>query len=148
MPHANESWESVFEGLGQLRDNWPAPETWSYDRRLKCVASSISMISAPAAETAIVLAMPLFWSAESLASAPASARGTAEACGGLRASQRIFWGPGGAGEGAGAFGLWWPWADGVTVSLRIGLHDLDVPKERYPRLRDVFGIPQAATAVG
>jgi hypothetical protein len=29
------------------------------------------------------------------------------------------------------------------VSLRIGLHDLDLPKERYPRLRDIFGIPQA-----
>jgi len=39
--------------------------------------------------------------------------------------------------------LWWPWGDGTTVTLRIGLHGLDQPKVRYPRLRDVFGIPQA-----
>jgi hypothetical protein len=44
------------------------------------------------------------------------------------------------------FGLWWPWGDGSTVSLRIGLHDVDLPKQRYPRLRDVFGIPQAPPA--
>ena len=68
-------------------------------------------------------------------------RALAETCGGLRASQELLWG--GGGEGAGAFGLWWPWGDGTTVTLRIGLHDIDQPKVRYPRLRDVFGIPQA-----
>ena len=67
-------------------------------------------------------------------------RTLAESCGGLRASQLMFWG---GADGPGAFGLWWPWGDGTTVSLRIGLHDVDVPKQRYPRLRDVFGIPQA-----
>jgi hypothetical protein len=30
--------------------------------------------------------------------------------------------------------------------LRVGLHGLDQPKVRYPRLRDVFGIPQAPGA--
>ena len=68
-------------------------------------------------------------------------RALVEKCGGLRAAQQIFWG--GGDDAAGPFGLWWPWGDGTTVSLRIGLHDVDVPKERYPRLRDVFGIPQA-----
>ena len=29
-------------------------------------------------------------------------------------------------------------------TLRVGLHDVDLPKERYPKLRDLFGIPQAA----
>ena len=60
---------------------------------------------------------------------------------GLRASQKIYWGNDATAPGA--FGLWWPWGDGTTISLRIGLHHLDEPKQRYPRLRDVFGIPQA-----
>jgi hypothetical protein len=68
-------------------------------------------------------------------------RKLAEGCGGVRASQQLLWG--GAPGASGAFGLWWPWADGKTVSLRIGLHDVDLPKERYPRLRDIFGIPQS-----
>lgn len=90
-------------------------------------------------------ALPSSWSAQSVAEAPDEVRALVDRCGGLRASQLLFWG--GAVGGAGAFGLWWPWGDGTTVSLRIGLHDVDAPKERYPRLRDVFGIPQAPPGV-
>ena len=38
-----------------------------------------------------------------------------------------------------AYGLWWPWGDGVTISLRIGL-DIGVMDEPYPRFREVFGV--------
>jgi hypothetical protein len=34
------------------------------------------------------------------------------------------------------------------VSLRIGLHDIDLPKVRYPKLRDIFGVPQAPPPPG
>ena len=135
----DEAWGAVFGALERLRDAWPA-QGWSYDRRLRCVVSSIPMTSAPAALAAIAQAIPGAWTAESLPSAPPGVRTTAEACGGLRESQQIF--ADGAAE-LGAFGLWWPWGDGTTVSLRIGLWGLDQPKVRYPRLRDVFGIPQA-----
>ena len=139
MESASTSWEAVFEALIQLRDKWPDP-SWTYDRRLKCVVASIPIEQGAAAEAAIALAMPASWTGESLTAAPASTQATATACGGLRAGQKILW----DGAAQGAFGLWWPWGDGKTVSLRIGLHDVDAPKERYPRLRDVFGIPQAA----
>jgi hypothetical protein len=86
-------------------------------------------------------ALPASFSAETVAGASESQRALVEKCGGLRAAQLLFWG--GGDDAPGVFGLWWPWGDGTTVSLRIGLHDVDVPKERYPRLRDVFGIPQA-----
>ena len=81
------------------------------------------------------------FSVETLPGAAEGVRDLVEKCGGLRATQLVFWG--GGDDAAGPFGLWWPWGDGTTVSLRIGLHDVDIPKERYPRLRDVFGIPQA-----
>lgn len=150
MEPANHAWNVVFEALAQLRDRWPAPvSAWSYDRRFKCVVSSIPMSAAPDAELAMAFAMPQAFSADALAAAASSAaRATAEACGGLRAAQKMYWGPAATDDGCGAFGLWWPWADGATVSLRIGLHHVDLPKERYPRLRDVFGIPQAGPATG
>jgi len=42
------SWEAVFSGLARLRERWPSNE-WTYDRRLRCVASSIPLANADAA---------------------------------------------------------------------------------------------------
>ncbi|HVZ85627.1 MAG TPA: hypothetical protein VHG72_01565 [Polyangia bacterium] len=140
MATPDEAWESVFAALIRLRDQWPSNE-WSYDRRLRCVASSIPMASADLARAAYAESFPAAYTAESLATAPAGVQALAQTCGGLRAAQQLLWG--GSADQPGAFGLWWPWGDGTTVTLRIGLHDLDQPKVRYPRLRDVFGIPQA-----
>jgi hypothetical protein len=140
MANPNEVWESIFAALERLRGQWPAPD-WMYDRRLKCVASSVPLAREADARAAIVDALPLSFSTETLAGAGEGVRALVEKCGGLRATQLVFWG--GGDDAPGPFGLWWPWGDGTTVSLRIGLHDVDIPKERYPRLRDVFGIPQA-----
>lgn len=143
MASVDEQWQVLFESLERLKAKWPAPD-WSYDRRLRCVASSIPMSLEPAARAAMTEVLPRSWSAKTLAEAPEGVRKVAESCGGVRSAQLLFWGsePGTPG----AFGLWWPWGDGTTVSLRIGLHDLDQPKERYPKLRDIFGIPQATAA--
>ena len=140
MASPNEVWESIFAALESLRSRWPAPD-WMYDRRLKCVASSIPLTRQDDARAAMAEVLPTSYSVDTLTSASEGVRALVEKCGGLRAAQLLFWG--GPDDAPGAFGLWWPWGDGTTVSLRIGLHDVDVPKERYPRLRDVFGIPQA-----
>ena len=145
MATVDEHWQELFQALERLKGKWPSQE-WSYDRRLRCVASSIAMTLEPAARAAMAEVLSTSWTAQTLASAPEDVRKLAESCGGVRSSQLLFWG--GAPGAPGAFGLWWPWGDGTTVSLRIGLHDLDQPKERYPRLRDIFGIPQAPGAPG
>ncbi len=138
---ANDVWEAVFGGLKRLQEQWPAND-WTYDRRLRCVASSIPLSQEPATRAAIAAALPASWSSATLPEAHEDVRALAGTCGGLRAAQLLLWG--GPPNGPGAFGLWWPWGDGTTVTLRIGLHHLDLPKVRYPRLRDLFGIPQAA----
>ena len=140
MANPTEVWEAIFTSLERLKARWPGPD-WSYDRRLKCVASSIPLTLEPEARAAIAEVLPLSFSVDTLTSAGQGVRGLVEKCGGLRATQLVLWG--GGDDAPGVFGLWWPWGDGTTVSLRIGLHDVDAPKERYPRLRDVFGIPQA-----
>ena len=141
MANPSEVWDPIFAALERLRSQWPAPD-WMYDRRLKCVASSIPLAREADARAAMAEVLPASFSVETLPGAPEGVKALVEKCGGLRAAQLLFWG--GPDDAAGVFGLWWPWGDGTTVSLRIGLHDVDIPKERYPRLRDVFGIPQAA----
>jgi hypothetical protein len=140
---ADQVWESVFEGLVRLRERWLSPD-WTYDRRLRCVASSIPLTEEPVARAVIRDMFPTIWTATTLADAPEGVRTLATGCGGVRASQQLLWN--GAADGPGAFGLWWPWGDGTTVTLRVGLHNLDLPKVRYPRLRDIFGIPQGPQA--
>jgi hypothetical protein len=145
MASSDDPWEALFAALERLRNGWPATD-WTYDRRLKCVASSIPLTREAEARSAMAEVLPTSWAVDTLAGAAPGVRALIEKCGGLRASQLLFWG--GGPDTPGAFGLWWPWGDGTTVSLRIGLHDVDLPKERYPRLRDVFGIPQAPAAPG
>jgi hypothetical protein len=140
---ANDVWEAVFGGLTRLREQWPAPD-WTYDRRLRCVASSLPLSQEAPARAAIAGTLPASWSSATLPEAHEDVRALAGTCGGLRAAQLLLWG--GPPSGPGAFGLWWPWGDGTTVTLRIGLPHIDLPKVRYPRLRDLFGIPQAAGA--
>ncbi len=140
MGTPDETWEAAFATLERLRAAWP-PGDWTYDRRLKCVVSSIPMASANAALAAMAEAFPGSWTSDTVKTAPAGVQLVNDGSGGLRAAQKLFWG--GEPDGPGPFGLWWPWGDGTTVSLRIGLHGVDVPKARYPKLRDVFGIPQA-----
>lgn len=140
MAASDESWAFLFAGLQTLKENWPVPD-WTYDRRLKCVVSSFPKAIEDEVRATMGPVLQTVFNATTLASAPDAVRALATACGGLRSSQLLFWG--GDTGAPGAFGLWWPWGDGTTVSLRIGLHDVDIPKERYPKLRDIFGIPQA-----
>jgi hypothetical protein len=39
-----------------------------------------------------------------------------------------------------AFGLWWPWGDGMTTSFRVGIDGLDWDDDPYPAVRDVFEV--------
>jgi hypothetical protein len=143
MPGVDALWESVFEQLVALKGAWPSTD-WGYDRRFKCVMSTITLAQQVAARAAMATVLPQSFTAESLPTGPPSVRALAAEYGGVRSGQMLLWGA--SATGPGAFGLWWPWGDGKSVSLRVGLHDVDAPKQRYPRLRDIFGIPQSPQA--
>jgi hypothetical protein len=143
MASPDDLWEELFGKLIALRGRWPA-QAWTYDRRFRCVSSSLPQAEEAAAVAAGADILTSSWTVATLGGAPLPVRVHADSCGGLREGQKISWG-GGLGA-PGVFGLWWPWGDGVTLSVRIGLHDLDEPKRRYPRLREVFGIAGPPTA--
>jgi hypothetical protein len=79
--------------------------------------------------------LPQEYTLRTIASAPAEVRDVAESTGGIRVDQRLYAGPGG-GRIIG-FGLWWPWGDETTISLRIGLGG-HVAEADLVRLREVF----------
>ncbi len=127
----------MFDAFRKLRTDWPR-RGWSWDSRLSCIASSFSTDMEAVARGVATAAFPNEWVARTLPTAPVNIQELAERCGGLRTGQSLF---GGLGVGrVFAYGLWWPWGDGVSVSLRIGLAGLDDNHEMMNRFRDVFGI--------
>jgi hypothetical protein len=122
--------------MKELRAAWPA-RGWSWDGRLSCVSSSFSTELEGKARTAVALALTNEWTSTTLQRAPLPVRDLATRSGGLRAGQMIF-----AGDTLGAvfaYGLWWPWGDAMTTSLRIGLAGSHVTEDAFQRLREVFG---------
>ncbi len=128
--------EPLFGALASLRDGWPA-RGWSWDSRLACVSSSFPGDVAETARAAAKASLTFEWDAKSLSRAPREVADLAEQSGGLRSGQYIF--TTAVVGGAIAFGLWWPWNDDVTTSLRAGLAGARVSGEEL-RLQEIFNV--------
>ncbi|MGH7295128.1 MAG: hypothetical protein ACRELB_09355 [Polyangiaceae bacterium] len=123
--------------MKEVRAAWPA-RGWSWDNRLTCVSSSFATELEGNARTAAGLALGSEWTSSTIHRASPQVRALAERTGGLRSGQMILVS---AGVGAAfAYGLWWPWGDGMTTSLRIGLEGVDSSQDAFQRLRDSFGV--------
>ena len=134
--YGGDSWASLLDAMKQVRTAWPS-RGWSWDGRLSCVSSSFAVELEPKARAAAGLALSQEWGPSTLHRAPQPLREHCERVGGLRAGQLIFMSP--AIGSAFTYGLWWPWGDGMTTSMRIGLCP-DARQEVFQRLRDVFGV--------
>lgn len=133
----NDAWQSLFDSLGLMKASWPT-RGWSWDPRLLCITSSFTVEQEPAARAATRIALQNEWTSATLLRAPQALRDVVERAGGIRQGQiALSTGP---VNGLLAYGLWWPWGDGETVSLRVGLADVDPNREPYIRFRDVFGV--------
>lgn len=127
----------LVESLRKLRAAWPT-RGWSWDGRFACLASSFDAELAQRARAAAQLALPTQWTSESLTRAPAVLRDLAAHTGGLRPGQALF-----ASAPIGrshAYGLWWPWGDNTSISLRIGLTGPDFTERHNEPLREVFAV--------
>jgi hypothetical protein len=131
------SWSALFAALKEVKASWPS-RGWSWDGRLACVSSSFATELEAKARLATRLALPSEWTSSTIAKATPAVRALAERTGGLRSGQAIL-----TSSALGAtfgYGLWWPWGDGMTTSVRIGLEGVDQSNEVFQRLRDTFGV--------
>lgn len=133
----NDAWQPVFDSLARMKAGWPT-RGWSWDPRLNCCTSSFTTEQEPAARRATQLALQQEWTSSTIVRAPQQLRDVVERSGGIRAGQLAL--STGPISGLMVFGLWWPWGDAETVSLRVGLCDVDPAKDPFNRFRDVFGV--------
>jgi hypothetical protein len=132
-----DPWSVLLQELKNIRAAWPM-RGWSWDGRWSCISSSFSVELEPKARAAIAPLLANEWGPLTLSRAPTALREVAERTGGLRAGQAIL--ANSTSGSAFAYGLWWPWGDGMTTSLRIGLGGSSVSPDTLQRLRDTFGV--------
>jgi hypothetical protein len=137
MARWNDQWQPMFDGFARLKAKWPT-RGWSWDGRLQCVCSSFTAEVEHKALLATREALGSEWTSTSIAGAPQILRKLVDRAGGVRTGQIVF--SGGPLAGLIGYGLWWPWGDSETTSLRIGLADIDPAKEPYIKFREVFGV--------
>jgi hypothetical protein len=133
----NDAWQPLFDSLGRMKMAWPT-RGWSWDPRLSCITSSFTTEQEPQARAATQMALQNEWTPQTIARGPAQLRDVVERAGGVRQGQLVL--STGPTSGLLLFGLWWPWGDAETVSLRVGLADVDPNKEPSNRFRDLFGV--------
>jgi hypothetical protein len=134
---AGDPWSLLFGAMKEIRASWPS-YGWSWDARVSCVTSSFSVELEGKARSVAAIALSSEWTSATIQQAPAHLREIAERAGGLRAGQLVL-----SSAPVGnlfAYGLWWPWGDGMTTSVRIGLGGPGARQEVLQRLRDVFGV--------
>lgn len=110
--------QAVLDGFKQLRASWPH-RGWSYDNRFECVASSFAADFAPEARALLAPIFPYAVTVRNLATTTPVLQALAERTGGIRSAQMIY-----TAQPVGRltpYGLWWPWEEAQTISLRIGI---------------------------
>lgn len=133
----DSTWQPLMDRFTQLKSTWPA-RAWSWDSRLVCVTSSFSVEFESKARVAALEALPLEFTAATLPRASSDLRRLAERAGGLRMGQLLLTTR--ETRSPIAFGLWWPWGDGMTTSFRVGIDGLDWDDDPNPHVREIFGV--------
>jgi hypothetical protein len=103
-----------------------------------CVSSSFSVDLEQKNRALALSSIPTEYTSRSIATAPPVLREICERAGGLRSGQYVFMGT--ALGRVFAYGLWWPWGDGMTISLRVGIGGVDESHDLMNKLREVFGV--------
>ena len=138
MTTVPQPWQPLLDALAQLKAGWPGVG-WTWDGRFRCVSSSFDKKVAPRVLEVTAAMLGAQWTATNIGGAPADVRAQADRCGGVRAGQMLL-----AGDdvvaGMRLYALWWPWGDGATISLRVGVANSDRPNELFPELRALFGV--------
>jgi hypothetical protein len=133
----NASWDPALDGLRKLKSMWPT-RGWSWDQRFRTCVSSFFTTHLEAARAAVQAAFPVEHTTATLPGAAPELRAVVQKTGGLRGGQRVL--SNGPTEGLLTFGLWWPWGDGGTVSLRVGTAGVEPAEPLQQMLQQLFDV--------
>jgi hypothetical protein len=108
-------------------ENW----LWDWEKHRKTALRTLQNEDTDSADILLRAAMPHVYDFQSIDMAPVNVILYVEQNGGIREGQRVYCAP--CGDGHALVALWWPWGDGCTVSLRVGVagQDTNAINERF-----------------
>lgn len=124
MKLANSTPDALTKTLGsfpQLAADWPGG-AWIWEDRFTCAVSVIELAQAPDVRARVMAQLPKIFTSEHTSALPIPVERCVHRAGGLRSGQLVFWGDH-IGDAV-PYSLWWPWANGANISVRIGLASL------------------------
>ena len=93
--------------------------TWDWDGYIDAMLAVFQLDQTEAVGPVLDKYFTSRWDEDSVPKAPQSVQEIAEAAGGIRRTQHLFTTR--PEQSVMAYGAWWPWGDGETLSIRIGL---------------------------
>jgi hypothetical protein len=119
--------------LPRIGAGWPGAK-WEWDGRLSCALSVVAKADEAKAQAALTAQLPVLWASDTLGGAPPVIKQICARTGGLLWRQTAFTAE--LPKAVFAYGLWWPWGSGASVSVRLGVSHESV----VPTVRAAFGL--------
>ena len=126
MTVMNDTLEGVISGLSGCL-------TWEWDDRFDCVLAAFDIADKDRVTAVINTHFGHAWDSASIGDAPASVSGAIGNFGGLGPGQLLFTSD--PAKAAVLLGLWWPWDNGATISVRLVPYGLDSSEDEIKEVR-------------
>lgn len=120
----------------QIMTDTRALLAWEWDDYIGAALAKFNVKHSAFVERVLDKCFASRWIDADIAKAPASVGELADSLGGLRKTQRLY--VTSSEDKITAFGAWWPWGDGQTISIRIGLVLKEIDDAAADRLDKEF----------
>ncbi len=116
--------------------------TWEWDDRFGGILGAFEMGEQDRVSAVLASHFPSAWDSGTIQQAPAEVSGAMERFGGLHPGQLLYHAK--LNANLLLLGLWWPWSNGATISIRFIPHHLKGSdselEELRPAMKRIFGL--------
>ena len=116
----------------QLFDEFRGILSWKWDDWIRTILAEFSADKEKDIRAILEKFLPISWDSSTINTAPQIVQTLGKHLGGLRPTQLLF--SSHPSHDAFVFCAWWPWGDGMTISLRIAPFDKNLPKPEENKL--------------
>ena len=132
-------YNGTYEGLA---DAFSDSLIWEWDNRFGGILAAFEATDKDRVLAIVSSQLPQVWDSATINEAPTRVSGAAENFSGLKPGQLLF--NSDFTQDVMLLGLWWPWGNGTTISIRFVPYGLDSPASENEDIRAVlkgaFGI--------
>lgn len=129
----------IYESLA---DAFPDSLIWEWDHRFGGVLAAFESEDKDRVSAVITAQFPQAWDGVSVNDATEDVSSAMERFGGLHPGQRLYVAD--LNENTMLFGLWWPWSNGTTISIRLIPHSPGAQEfeaeELHAAMKPIFGL--------